>query len=187
MSYYRIELGEEILRVNDLHVWFPVRRGILDVITGKAKLFVRAVDGVSFNLREREIFCLVGESGCGKTTTGKALMKLVPITKGTAHFKPREETLEKLHKLGVTETDGGWVEILSLPEKKYKPIRRDIQMIYQDPYGSLNPRFRVKDILEEPLLVHGIGESKEERLELIAKTLERVKLIPASDFIDRFP
>ncbi|MCE4618355.1 MAG: ABC transporter ATP-binding protein [Desulfurococcales archaeon] len=187
MSYYRIELGEEILRVNDLHVWFPVRRGILDVITGKAKLFVRAVDGISFNLREREIFCLVGESGCGKTTTGKALMKLVPITKGTAHFKPREETLEKLHKLGVTETDGGWVEILSLPEKKYKPIRRDIQMIYQDPYGSLNPRFRVKDILEEPLLVHGIGESKEERLELIAKTLERVKLIPASDFIDRYP
>lgn len=187
MSYYRIELGEEILRVNDLHVWFPVRRGILDVITGKAKLFVRAVDGISFNLREREIFCLVGESGCGKTTTGKALMKLVPITKGTAQFKPREETLEKLHKLGVTETDGGWVEILSLPEKKYKPIRRDIQMIYQDPYGSLNPRFRVKDILEEPLLVHGIGESKEERLELIAKTLERVKLIPASDFIDRYP
>ncbi|MCE4600622.1 MAG: ABC transporter ATP-binding protein [Desulfurococcales archaeon] len=187
MSFYRIELGEEILRVHDLHVWFPVRRGIIDVITGKSKLFVRAVDGVSFNLREREIFCLVGESGCGKTTTGKALMKLVPITKGKAFFKPREVTLERLEKLGVRPSDGGWVEILSLPEKRYKPIRRDIQMIYQDPYGSLNPRFRVKDILEEPLLVHGIGGSKEERLELIAKTLEGVKLTPASDFIDRYP
>lgn len=187
MSYYRIELGEEILRVNDLHVWFPVRRSIIETITGRAKLFVRAVDGVSFNMREREIFCLVGESGCGKTTTGKALMRLVPVTRGEAYFKPREETAEDLKRVGVEPNGDGWVEILSLPEKKYKPLRRDIQMIYQDPFGSLNPRFRIKDILEEPLLVHGIGESREERLELISKTLEYVKLVPASDFIDRYP
>ncbi len=187
MSVYQIELGEKILDVQDLHVWFPVRRGFIETILGKAKLFVRAVDGISFDLREREIFCLVGESGCGKTTTGKSLLRLVPITKGKALFKPRKETLKELEKRGVNPSDGGWVELFNLPEKKYKPIRRDIQMIYQDPYGSLNPRFRVKDILEEPLLVHDIGGSKEERMELIMKTLERVKLTPASDFVDRYP
>ena len=187
MSIYQIELGEEILRVEDLKVWFPVRKGLLDTILGKPKLYVRAVDGISFNMREREIFCLVGESGCGKTTTGKSLLRLVPITSGKALFKPRKETAEKLERLGVTPSDGGWVDIFRLSEKKFKPIRRDIQMIYQDPYGSLNPRFKIKDILEEPLLVHGIGGSKEERMELIMKTLERVKLTPASDFVDRYP
>jgi len=187
MSIYRVELGEEILRVEDLRVWFPIRRGILDVITGKPKLFVRAVDGVSFNLRQRETFCLVGESGCGKTTTGKALLRLVPITGGKAHFKPSKIVAEKLQDMGVELGDGGWVDIFSLPEKKFKPLRRDIQMIYQDPYGSLNPRFRIKDILEEVLLVHGIGETKEERLEIISRALEMVKLTPVSEFIDRYP
>ena len=186
MSYYRVELGEELLRVQDLRVWFPIRRSIIDIITGKAKRYVRAVDGVSFNIRERETFCLVGESGCGKTTTGKALLRLVPITGGKAFFKPSEKVLRELEELGVEAKDG-WVELFSLPEKKFKPLRRDIQMIYQDPYGSLNPRFRIKDILEEVLITHGIGDSKEERLELVSKALEMVKLTPASEFIYRYP
>jgi len=187
VSIYRVELGEEFLRVNDLRVWFPIRRGLLDIITGKPNLFVRAVDGVSFNLRRRETFCLVGESGCGKTTTGKALLRLVPITGGSALFKPSKIVAEKLQERGVELDEDGWVDILKLPEKKFKPLRRDIQMIYQDPYGSLNPRFRIKDILEEVLLVHGIGETKEERLEIISRALEMVKLTPVSEFIDRYP
>ncbi len=186
MSYYRVELGEEILRVDGLKVWFPVRRSIIDIITGKPKLHVRAVDGVSFNLRERETFCLVGESGCGKTTTGKALLRLVPITAGSALFKPSKTVAEKLEEKGV-ELKDGWVDLFKLPEKKFRPLRRDIQMIYQDPYGSLNPRFRIKDILEEVLLVHGIGETREERIDIISRALEMVKLTPASEFIYRYP
>ena len=184
---YRVELGEEILRVKDLRVWFPLKRGIVGTILRKPPLYVHAVDGVSFNIRKREIFCLVGESGCGKTTTGKALLRLVPIHSGEAWFKPRKETLAKLEAMGVTPNENGMVEILNLPEKKFKPLRRDIQMIYQDPYGSLNPRFRIKDILEEVLIVHKIGESKEERLDLIERVLEMVKLTPPSEFINRFP
>ncbi len=186
MSYYRVELGEEMLKVSDLKVWFPIRRGIVDIILQKPKRFVRAVDGVSFNLRERETFCLVGESGCGKTTTGKALLRLVPITGGSALFKPSKEVREKLEESGI-QVDNGWIDIFKVPEKKFRPLRRDIQMIYQDPYGSLNPRFRIKDILEEVLLVHGIGDTKEERLEMVAKALEMVKLTPASEFIYRYP
>ena len=184
---YRVELGEEILRVKDLKVWFPLPRGIIGTLTKKPRRYVHAVDGVSFNIRRREIFCLVGESGCGKTTTGKALLRLVPIYSGEAYFKPRRETLAILESMGVQANEDGFVEILGLPEKKFKPLRREIQMIYQDPYGSLNPRFRIKDILEEVLIIHKIGESKEERLDLIERVLEMVKLTPPSEFIDRFP
>jgi len=184
---YRVELGEEILKVQDLKVWFPIKRGIIGTLLGKPQLYVHAVDGVSFTLRRREILCLVGESGCGKTTTGKALLRLVPVYSGKAFFKPRKETLAKLEALGVKPDKDGFVEILSLPEKKFKPLRRDIQMIYQDPYGSLNPRFRIKDILEEVLIVHKIGETKEERLDIIERVLEMVKLTPPSEFINRFP
>jgi len=186
VSFYRVELGEKILEVRDLRVWFPVRRGIIDIITGKPKLYVHAVDGVSFDVRERETFCLVGESGCGKTTTGKALLRLVPVTGGHARFKPSKSVAEKLEDAGV-QLDGGWVDLFALPEKKFKPLRKDIQMIYQDPYGSLNPRFRIKDILEEVLLVHGIGSTKEERLEIVSRALEMVKLTPASEFLYRYP
>ncbi len=184
---YRVELGEEILKVKDLKVWFPIKRGLFATLLRKPSLYVHAVDGVSFNIRKREIFCLVGESGCGKTTTGKALLRLVPIHSGQALFKPRKETLALLQAMGVTPDENGFVEMLHLPEKKFKPLRREIQMIYQDPYGSLNPRFRIKDILEEVLIVHKIGSSKEERLDMIERVLEMVKLTPASDFINRFP
>ncbi|MCE4610001.1 MAG: ABC transporter ATP-binding protein [Desulfurococcales archaeon] len=183
---YRVELGEEILRVQDLKVWFPIKRDITDILLRKPQLYVHAVDGVSFNIRKREIFCLVGESGCGKTTTGKALLRLVPVHSGKAFFKPRKETLEILDAMGV-KSENGFVELFGLKDSQFRPLRREIQMIYQDPYGSLNPRFRIKDVLEEVLLVHKIGSTKEERLEIIAKALEMVKLTPVEEFIDRYP
>ncbi|MEB2837230.1 MAG: ABC transporter ATP-binding protein [Desulfurococcales archaeon] len=181
------ELGEKVLDVRDLRVWFPVRRGLIETITGKARLYVRAVDGVSFDIRRRETFCFVGESGCGKTTTGKALLRLVPITGGSALFRPSKEVAEELEKRGVTLGEDGMVDIFKLNEKQFHPVRRDIQMVYQDPFGSLNPRFRVRDILEEPLIVHKIGETKSERLEMVSRALEMVKLTPVSEFIDRYP
>ncbi|MEB3850979.1 MAG: ABC transporter ATP-binding protein [Desulfurococcales archaeon] len=179
--------GGLVLDVRDLHVWFPIRRGLIDTLLGRPKLYVRAVDGVSFNIRERETFCLVGESGCGKTTTGKALLRLVPITRGQALFKPSREVAEILEARGVELGEDGMVDIFSLKEGDFHPVRRDIQMVYQDPYGSLDPRFRVRDILEEPLLVHKIGETRSERLELVSRALEMVKLTPVSEFIDRYP
>jgi peptide/nickel transport system ATP-binding protein len=179
--------GGKVLEVHDLRVWFPIRRGILDVLTGKPKLYVRAVDGVSFDVKEKETFCLVGESGCGKTTTGKALLRLVPVTSGSALFRPSQDVAEALEARGVTPDEKGRFDIFRLSEKEFHPVRRDIQMVYQDPYSSLDPRFRVRDILEEPLLVHKIGETRSERLELVSRALEMVKLVPVSEFIDRYP
>jgi len=176
-----------LLAADNLRVWFPIRRGIIEILTRKPRRYVRAVDGISFYVRKKEIFCLAGESGCGKTTTGKVIMRLVPPTSGRAFFKPKKSIAEELQKIGVPLLDGGIVDIMSVPQKKTKPLRKDIQIIYQDPFGSLNPRFKVGDILEEPLKIHGIHLEKEELRERIFKALEEVKLTPPEDIVDRYP
>ncbi|MCE4617535.1 MAG: ABC transporter ATP-binding protein [Desulfurococcales archaeon] len=183
-----VQMGEDtLLAVKDLKVWFSLKRGLLDSLRGKPQLYVHAVDGISFDVKKKETFCLVGESGCGKTTTGKAILRLVPITGGNAYFKPKPEILEELEKEGVEPIDNGIVDLASIPPNKFKPLRRDLQIVYQDPFGSLNPRYRVRDTLEEALIVHGIGETREERENIIATVLEKVKMTPVEDFIDRYP
>ena len=178
--------GEVILDVRDLRVWFPLRRSISEIVTMKPRRYVRAVDGVSFKVKRGEVFCLVGESGCGKTTTGKAILRLVDPTGGQVLFKPKPEILRELERRGVKPLDGGYVDLARVPKGKFKPLRRELQIVYQDPYGSLNPRFTIKRILEDPLIIHGIGTPKE-REEMIARMLEAVKLTPASDFMSRYP
>ena len=177
---------ERILDVRDLKVWFPIRRSISELVTLSPPKHVRAVDGISFDVKKGEVFCLVGESGCGKTTTGKAIMRLVTITGGSILFKPGEEVSKTLASMGITPDRDGFVDIVRIPRRKLKPVRREIQIVYQDPYGSLNPRFTVRRILEEPLIIHGIG-NRREREEIIVKMLEAVKLLPASDFMERYP
>ncbi len=177
---------ETVLLVNNLRVWFPVRRGLTDIITGKPRKYVKAVDGISFNVKKKETFCLVGESGCGKTTTGKALLRLVPIMSGNAYFRPKESILRELQEKSV-DTKDGIVDIFGVPQKKMKPLRKDLQIIYQDPFGSLNPRYTIGAILEEPLKIHKIQLTEDEKTELLYKTLEEVKLKPPEDFIDRHP
>jgi len=125
------------------------------------------VDGVSFSLRRGEMVALVGESGCGKTTTAQTILRMVESSGGTI-------TVEGL-------------DITALPERRLRPLRRDIQMVYQDPYESLDPRFRVRQTIAEPLLVHGIGGSRRERDTLIAAALERAGLAPASLYLNRYP
>ncbi|MEN2999923.1 MAG: ABC transporter ATP-binding protein [Acidilobaceae archaeon] len=178
----------EVLRVEGLKVWFPVRKGFLDVLLGRQE-FVRAVDGVSFSVARGETFCLVGESGCGKTTTARAIMMLIErgdVRGGKVLFKPHEEVLSEIKKLQPSAiADGGYVDVLSTRGQANKMIRREIQLIFQDPFGSINPRMRVYDVVEEPLIIHGIG-SREEREEIVAKALEAVKL-SASEFMYRFP
>ena len=178
---------DEILRAQDLKVWFPLRRGIMDVLRGRPRRYVRAVDGISFSIKKKEIFCLVGESGCGKTTTGKAIMRLVPIQDGHVYFRPRKDVLEDLWAHGAEILEGGVVDIANLPDAAVKPLRRSVQMIYQDPYGSLNPRFTVSQTIEEPLIIHGLGFTREERLDIVARILEAVRLVPPEDFMNRYP
>ena len=181
-----------VIKAENLKVWYPVRRSLLDVIMRKPQLYVHAVDGVTFEIRPGETYCLAGESGCGKTTTGRALIRLVEnaVISGHVYFRPSHETFEEVAKLApeaVVDEKEGIVDIYKVPDKYMKPLRRELQIVFQDPFGSLNPRMKVGEILEEPLIIHGVGETHEERLEIISKALETVKLTPPEDFINRYP
>ncbi|MBP8308393.1 MAG: ABC transporter ATP-binding protein [Burkholderiaceae bacterium] len=152
----------EILNVRDLKVHFPVYRGVL---VQKQVATVHAVDGVSFSLRRGETLGLVGESGCGKSTTGLAILRMLEPTAGSIVFEGED----------ITRFD----------RTRMRAMRRRMQMVYQDPYGSLNPRMRVRDIIGEPLQVHGMDKNPTEYRERIAALLAMVGLLP--DMADRYP
>ena len=158
---------DNLLDVADLRTRYPVRRSIADRLARRPRQWVRAVDGVSFALRRGEMVALVGESGCGKTTTAQTILRMVEATGGT-----------------IT-VDGQ--DITTMSQRRLRPLRRGIQMVYQDPYESLDPRFRVRQTVEEPLLVHDIGKSRSERAELISSALERAGLSPAALYLNRYP
>ena len=157
---------EEILKVVNLRKWFELRAGFLSSLLSKKKLFVKAVDKINFEIKRGEIYGLVGESGSGKTTTGRTILRLIEPTEGKVFFEGKE--------------------ITSIPQEEFKPLRRHMQMIFQDPYESLNPRMTIGDIVEEPLVIQKIGEANERR-EAVYKALEDVELIPPEEFIYRFP
>jgi oligopeptide transport system ATP-binding protein len=150
-------VSEPLLDVRDLKVYFPVHAGVLLRKVGD----VKAVDGVSFSVREGETLGVVGESGCGKTTVGKAVLRLVEITGGQMRFRPKEGPERDLAAIGLSEM---------------RPLRSEIQMIYQDPYSSLNPRWTVGETVAEPLTVHRPEMSAREREEKVAWLLEKVGL-----------
>jgi len=156
-----------LLEVAGLTTYYPVRRGVTERLTRAPKLEVHAVDGVSFQLARGEMMALVGESGCGKTTTAQTILGMVKPTSGA---------------IRLNGTD-----VAALGERQMRPLRRTLQMIYQDPYESLDPRFRVRESVEEPMLVHGIGGSRAEREKLAVESLERAGLSPARLFLDRYP
>lgn len=156
-----------LITVEDLKVWYPLPTGLVASLTGREQRYVRAVDGVSFELQRGEIFSLAGESGCGKTTTGKALLRLVPPTAGSIQYAGKN--------------------ILSLPRSALKAYRRKLQMIFQDPYGSLNPRQTVKEIVGEPLKIHGLARDRDELRERVSGALADAGLTPVDRFIDRYP
>ena len=151
--------GPPLLRVLDLKKHFPVRRATF----GRAVVQVKAVDGVSFDLWPGETLGLVGESGCGKSTTGRAVMRLIEPTAGEVHF------------------DGQ--DVRALDRAGLRALRRRAQFVFQDPYGSLNPRMSVGAMLEEALMVHGLGGPN--RRGRAVELLERVGL--RSEHIDRYP
>lgn len=158
-------MKETLVKIENLKKWFPLKMGFFQSVFSKQALFVKAVDDISFDVKRGEIFGLAGESGSGKTTTGRVLLKLTEPTGGKIFFEGKDITF--------------------LSEKAFKPLRRKLQIIFQDPYESLNPLMTIRSIVEEPLIIQGIvGKDMEER---VYKALEDVELIPPEEFLFRFP
>jgi oligopeptide transport system ATP-binding protein len=151
-----------LLRVEELAVHFPVTEG---VIFQKQVGSIRAVDGVSFELKRGETFGLVGESGCGKSTTAMAVLRMLEATAGRIIFEGEDITLHD--------------------QKTLRPIRRRMQMVYQDPFGSLNPRMKVRDIIGEPLVVHRLAGTRAEFRKRVDELMDLVGLLP--DMAGRYP
>ena len=155
---------ENLLEIRDLKKYFDAGRPGL---FSRQTKYVHAVDGVSLTLQRSEVIALVGESGCGKSTLSLLLMGLEEPTAGSIFFEGRDITRVKDHER--------------------KELRRKIQMVFQDPYESLNPTQSIEEIINEPLLVHGIGKDKQERDERVKKAMEDAGLKPAEVYLSRFP
>ena len=159
------EAKAPLLEVRNLKKHFPIKGGFLRRTVGS----VKAVDDVSFNVHDGEILSLVGESGCGKTTTARCVIRAIDPTAGEVLFR-RES--------------GEVVDVAKLTEKGMRPIWRDMQMIFQDPFGSLNPRKNLLDIIGEPLFIQG-GHSRQQRMDRVAELLNLVGLRP--EYMHRYP
>lgn len=158
--------GQVLLEVKNLQKYFPIKKGFLRKLVGH----VRAVDDVSFFINEGETLGLVGESGCGKTTTARCILRALEPTAGQILFRTQS---------------GQVVDLAALPEREVRLLRRDMQMIFQDPFASLNPRMNLLDIVGEPLLVIEGVKSRKERIDRVAELLRLVGLRP--EYLQRFP
>ncbi|MEN1759047.1 oligopeptide/dipeptide ABC transporter ATP-binding protein [Anoxynatronum sibiricum] len=158
-------MGTPLIQIQDLKKHYPVNKGLKDIFT-KEKVFVKAIDGIDLTIHKGEILGLAGESGSGKTTTGEILVRLQDATEGSI-------TIDG-HPLDVKD------------KRLEKSFRKEVQMIFQDPYETLNPRFNVFDTIAEPLRIHGIKDKKA-LYEKVVKVLEIAELKPAEHFIFRYP
>jgi oligopeptide transport system ATP-binding protein len=154
--------SENLVEVRDLKMYFPVSSGML---FQRTVANIKAVDGVSFDIKKGETLGLVGESGCGKTTTGRCILQLYKPTEGSIKFDDQE--------------------LMGMGSRQLRSMRREMQVIFQDPYSSLNPRMTAGNIIGEPLVVHGLVENKAEYRERVASLLQNVGLNPY--MADRFP
>ena len=158
---------ETFVHVESLTKHFPLKTGFFASIFSREEASVKAVDGITFGIKKGEIFGLAGESGSGKTTTGRLLVRLVQPTKGHVLFEGKD--------------------ISKLSDRELKPLRRRIQIIFQDPYESLNPRMTIKEIVAEPIRVQHAAKTEEEVEQRVKEALQEVELVPPDEFLFRYP
>jgi peptide/nickel transport system ATP-binding protein len=162
----RLKKLSEVIRAENLKKYFPVQKNVLEQLFSRKRAYVKAVDDLTFSIKKKEIFTLAGESGCGKTTTGRVLLRLTEPTSGRIYFNGED--------------------ITGLKGEKLRVLRQKMQVIFQDPYASLNPRMRVGDAIGHPLEIHGIA-NPEEKKEAVLEVLARVGLTPPDQFVGLYP
>ncbi len=163
----RSEFQDSVIAVQNLKKYFPIKRGFLSSVIAGETLFVKAVDDVSFYVRKGEVFGLAGESGSGKTTTGRLMLRLTDVTDGKVFFKGKD----------ITKLTAG----------ELKPLRREMQIIFQDPYESLDPRMTIKEIVAEPVRIQHLAKTEDEVEERVKKILTEVEIFPPEEYMWRFP
>jgi len=156
----------EIVKVEHLTKYFPVQKSFLEQLFTRELSYVKAVDDVTFSIKSGEFFTLAGESGCGKTTTGRVIVKLLEPTSGKIYFNG--------------------ADITKLKGEKLRLLRRKMQIIFQDPYASLNPRMKIIDAVGHPLEIHGLAKGEEKKKKVL-EVLEEVGLTPPEQFINLYP
>ncbi len=159
-------MNDNLVEVHDLKKWFPVQTGFVETLLARKLDYVRAVDGISFDIRRGEVFGLAGESGSGKTTTGRLIVRLVEPTEGQIMFEG--------------------TDIATLPSREMRERRSRMQVIFQDPTASLNPRMKVGDAIGHSLEIHGVAKGRAKR-DIVIEMMDRVGLTPAATLYEKYP